>query len=208
MTIAIAWVRRVDDYEELLFVADSRLSGDGRVFDYCPKLSVTASPDCALGFAGYSGNGYPLMQQMGNAIAAYRPARDGAIDLVPLKTHLIKVMNEVASSVVRDLLLEGGHASIGGAPQLLKVHQHRNVSATAIFWPSRERPLEVQPYLLGRPLLTYERSDVWVLNPYTFRLVPDAAADARRGEEAALSFARQRLVGLLKKHSALAPKIG
>jgi hypothetical protein len=68
MTIAIAWVRTITDCEELVFVTDSRLSGDGRNFDGCPKAMILPRGDCAIAFAGYTGHAYPLMQQLALAI--------------------------------------------------------------------------------------------------------------------------------------------
>jgi hypothetical protein len=52
MTVAIAWVRAIRDCEELLFVSDSRLSGDGRNLDVSPKILTLPRTDCAICFGG------------------------------------------------------------------------------------------------------------------------------------------------------------
>jgi hypothetical protein len=67
MTVVIAWVRKIRNCEELVFVSDSRLSGDGRNFDACPKI-LQLRNDCAIAFAGYSGHGFPMMLQLALAI--------------------------------------------------------------------------------------------------------------------------------------------
>ncbi|MFO0641543.1 MAG: hypothetical protein U0183_20135 [Polyangiaceae bacterium] len=99
MTVLIAWTRSLGTYEELLFCSDSRNRGDGRVFDYCPKLMLLPRSDCVVGYAGYTGNAYPLMLQLANAISAFEPARERIMDVGKLVTHLLKVLDAVVSSI-------------------------------------------------------------------------------------------------------------
>ncbi|MBI4911728.1 MAG: hypothetical protein HY823_03235 [Acidobacteria bacterium] len=97
MTIAIAWIRQLKDCEELIFVSDSRLSGDGRIFDACPKILMLPRTDCAISFAGFTGHAFPMMAQLGLAIDSYSPSRNRAVDIAPLKKHAIKIFNSMAS---------------------------------------------------------------------------------------------------------------
>jgi len=99
MTIAIAWVRRIRDCEELLFVTDSRLSGDGRNFDATPKVMKFSRNDCAIAFAGYTGHAYPMMLQLSFAIDAYPPAQRGTLSLEALRKHALQVFNGIADSI-------------------------------------------------------------------------------------------------------------
>jgi hypothetical protein len=103
MTIAVAWIRTIRDCEELLFVTDSRLSGDGRTFDACPKVITLPRGDCAIAFAGYSGHAFPMMQQLAHAITAHGPLNRGAMDISAVRTHTIKIFDSmsrlIASSV-------------------------------------------------------------------------------------------------------------
>jgi hypothetical protein len=99
MTIAIAWIRKLRDCEELIFVSDSRLSGDGRNFDACPKILTLPRDDCAICFAGYTGHAYPLMLQLALAIDSYAPARRGSLDLGALKTHALRLFDGVALTI-------------------------------------------------------------------------------------------------------------
>lgn len=107
MTIAIAWVRTLRDCEELIFVSDSRLSGDGLNFDACPKVLTLPRSDCAIAFAGYTGHAYPMMQQLALAIDAYAPARRGSLDVTALKSHALKVFDGM-----KDLLKSSPNCSI------------------------------------------------------------------------------------------------
>ncbi len=99
MTIAIAWVRKLRDCEELVFVSDSRLSGDGINFDGCPKILTLPRSDCAICFAGYTGHAFPMMLQLALAIDSHAPSQRGALDLVALRSHALKVFDRMASQM-------------------------------------------------------------------------------------------------------------
>ncbi len=99
MTVAVAWVRRIHDCEELIFVSDSRLSGDGRTFDYCPKILTLPRSDCAIAFAGYTGHAFPMMLQLGLAIDAHTPARSRSIEIAAIRKHALKVFDSMAGSI-------------------------------------------------------------------------------------------------------------
>lgn len=103
MTVSIAWVRTLSSCTELLFVSDSRLCGDAREFDYCPKIMALPRSDCAISFAGYTGNAYPLMQQLSLAISASTPLKDRVMDIKTLKTHAIKIFDSMASSISTEI---------------------------------------------------------------------------------------------------------
>lgn len=146
MTVSIAWVRTLSSCTELLFVSDSRLSGDGREFDYCPKILTFPRSDCAISFAGYTGNAYPLMQQLSLAIDASTPLRDRVMDIKMLKTHAIKIFNSMANSISTNdkdqryptdvTFLFGGYSWIDKKFQIWKMEYSRKakgfVAKTAI----------------------------------------------------------------------------
>src|SRR5438067_12062359 len=92
MTIAIAWERRIGDCEELVFATDSRLSGDGRIFDASPKILTLPRNDCAIAFAGLTQDAFPMMLQLSLAISSYGPARRRSIDMSELRTHTLKIL--------------------------------------------------------------------------------------------------------------------
>lgn len=75
--------------------SDSRLSGNGYVWDDCPKLMLTRRRDLIVGFAGATGQAYPLLLQISNAISNYRSARDGHLEFFHLIGHLERVVTEM-----------------------------------------------------------------------------------------------------------------
>jgi hypothetical protein len=102
MTVAVAWVRTIHSCEELIFAADSRLSGGARTFDYCAKILTLPRSDCAIAFAGHTDNAYPMMHQLALAIDAFGPLRDRAMDIRQVRTHAIRIFDSMASSIRSD----------------------------------------------------------------------------------------------------------
>ncbi len=105
MTVAVAWIRTIRDCEELVFVTDSRLSGDGRNFDACPKIMTLPRTDCAIAFAGYTGHAFPMMEQLSLAIESYRPLQLGSLNLFSLKSHALKIFDSMSELIVSSPLL-------------------------------------------------------------------------------------------------------
>lgn len=290
MTIAVAWVRKTINCEELVFASDSRLSGDGRIFDGCPKILTLPRNGCAICFAGYTGDAFPLMLQLSLAIDSHAPAKRGSLKLSSLRTHALKVFNTMADQiqvsefvansedtepevtflfggyswdrkefqlwtisyyastksfeahpshwltfsnkagkiefrrrvkigdahnlgriafagdqaavarkllleklnanaytgdeyldwqpfeVVRDMLRDPHHSeTIGGAPQVTKVHQYMQSGPYGVFWPNKESG---KVHLHGRACLGYERIDRWVLDPDTLRTEAHQSSDS------------------------------
>ncbi|TBF68277.1 hypothetical protein ELG71_28665 (plasmid) [Rhizobium leguminosarum] len=99
MTIAIAWTRTISGCEELIFVTDSRLSGDGRTFDACPKTMTLPRDDCAIAFAGFTGHAYPMMQQLSFAIDAHAPLKRGSLELPQVKSHALKIFDAMSAQI-------------------------------------------------------------------------------------------------------------
>jgi len=98
MTISIAWTRKVSNYEELVFVSDSRLTG-GKKFDACPKILALPRTDCAIAFANTSGDAFSMMIQLSLAIDAYPPARKRQFELNLLLEHAVSVFNGMLEKI-------------------------------------------------------------------------------------------------------------
>jgi hypothetical protein len=98
MTIAITWVRKVQDYEQLVFVADSRISG-GASFDGCPKITRFVRTDCAASFAGDAAHAFPMMMQLGLALESFPKLARGAHELSRVKKHALKVLNAMLPQI-------------------------------------------------------------------------------------------------------------
>ncbi|MEZ7729837.1 hypothetical protein O3793_08545 [Granulicatella sp. 20925_1_28] len=54
-------------------------------------------------------------------------------------------------------------STIGGAPQIIKIYQHMNARIIGVLWPI-EDPVTT---ILGRKVLSYENTDVLVIDPVT-----------------------------------------
>jgi hypothetical protein len=77
--------------------------------------------------------------------------------------------------VIRDMLrMAGPHDSIGGAPQLAKVNQYMYATTVGVYWPDRQSGI---PVLQGRPVLSYEKVDRWMLDPDTLWLTHQWLSD-------------------------------
>lgn len=107
MTIAIAWVRRITDCEELVFTTDSRLSGTAFDFDACPKVLPLPRSDCAIAFAGDTDHAYPMMHQVAAAFEAHAPLRRRSMDLPAAKTHALKVIDAMGAAIRPSPLVHG-----------------------------------------------------------------------------------------------------
>jgi hypothetical protein len=119
MTVAAAWIRKIGNWEELVFVSDSRLSGDGRNLDVSPKILTLPRSDCAICFGGETEHAFPMMLQLTLAIDAHWPTREGSFPLSKLKKHALRVfggMAEYIQSTVHPVQneLPGAHFLFGG----------------------------------------------------------------------------------------------
>lgn len=102
MTVAIAWVRKRKDYEEMFFASDSRLSG-GQYFDACPKMLALPRQDSAIAFAGVSGDGFSMMLQLSLAIDAFPPAKTRGLALPSRKAHALNIFNEMSKRITTEV---------------------------------------------------------------------------------------------------------
>jgi hypothetical protein len=98
MTISMVWVRKVSTVEELVFATDSRLRA-GNAWDCGPKIFLLHRGDCAICFAGFTYYTYPIMEQFRNAIAMYPRARDRSMDLLDLKGHTLRVVQQMSTLI-------------------------------------------------------------------------------------------------------------
>jgi hypothetical protein len=107
VTVGIAWIRARERGQELWFASDSRLSGDGSVWDDCPKLFLSPRRDLAAAFSGDTAQAYPLLLQMANSMSAYQAAADGTLELTYLVEHLEHVANHMLGRIEADPLVRG-----------------------------------------------------------------------------------------------------
>lgn len=85
-------------------------------------------------------------------------------------TGLLRARDKLATSslnmepfeVLRDIIREGRHPSVGGPVQICKIYEHSNVAPVGVYWPDKETGTVS---LLGRPLMDYERFPWGVVDP-------------------------------------------
>lgn len=92
MTAIVAWIRSLGgNVDELCIAADSRLSGDGKNIDGCPKILPLPRGDIALCFAGETELAYPFLQQLYHTALSHRSARTRGLDITKYKSHITGV---------------------------------------------------------------------------------------------------------------------
>lgn len=94
MTLSLAWIRKVNKTEELIFASDSRLR-NGKAWDGCSKIFTLGRGDCALSFAGDTQYVYPMLHQVVNAVEMFAKARSRAMDIGAVRGHIIRVFNDM-----------------------------------------------------------------------------------------------------------------
>lgn len=107
MTIGVGWIRGDRAGGELWIASDSRLSGDGNLWDECPKLFLLPRRDALAAFSGSTGQAYPLLMQIANAIRAYGPSASGALEFFDLLGHLERLADSMLRSLVVDPQVTG-----------------------------------------------------------------------------------------------------
>ena len=94
MTLTAAWVRSVNDTEEMVFASDSRLTG-GLRWDCAPKILPLKRGDAVLAFAGHLTVAYPLLLQLSNTVDSWDQAFNRSQPLPEFKGHLVRVINDM-----------------------------------------------------------------------------------------------------------------
>jgi len=103
MSISVAWIRNLKGVEELCFISDSRLSGNGQKWDSCKKIFMLQGDTSILCFTGNTNIGFPLIQQIESAINSHRKSKQGYIDIKDLLGHLINVINNLVSTITLEI---------------------------------------------------------------------------------------------------------
>jgi hypothetical protein len=63
--------------------------------------------------------------------------------------------------VLRDMIRQGSHPAIGGAPQVAKVYSYLQSQVFAVAWPD----VDGTPHALGRPAMGFEQFDLPRIDP-------------------------------------------
>jgi len=98
MTLAVAWIRRIRDCEELIVASDSRLTG-GRTIDGCAKIILLPRSDAFLCCTGDTDITYPLASQVAFTINVYERSADRSLDIRDLRGHILKVLTKAVEGI-------------------------------------------------------------------------------------------------------------
>jgi len=98
---------------------------------------------------------YAAAQKLYRLLGNRGRLRRGGLDMEPF---------EILVSMIRD----PAYATIGGAPQIVKIYRHSNHMPYSVFWPNRASNVLT---LWGRTLLPYERQRYLGLDPDTLEVV-------------------------------------
>lgn len=134
------------DQTEKEFIAHERTGSRG--FGGLGKIEMAGDPEWVLAFR--------------DTLRALAQARFGRSMRQPVTARF----NMEPFEVIRDLLrTSDADATIGGAPQGVKIYQYLNSADLGVFWP---RLRNGRLFLSGRPLLDYERATIKsILDPDT-----------------------------------------
>lgn len=136
MTVVVAWKRKFKQgVEELCFASDSRLR-DGRTIDCAQKVFTLNRGDVAIAFAGDTAIAYPYILQVVNSLNGFRASRTRALDIIETRSHIIKILNQLVSSIDTPLedqkipdvqIVLGGYSWIKKEFHLWLIHYNENI---------------------------------------------------------------------------------
>jgi hypothetical protein len=183
MTLAVAWIRRIRDCEELVVVSDSRLSG-GRNLDSCAKLFSLPRSDSFLCCAGDTTITYPLLMQMVTAIGIFEKSRDRSLDVKHLRGHLMKILN----------------AAIAGVSTPIRELRYPERFTEFLFggysWVEKKFKIWRFSYSIPRRCFVHSPAQPWANGRAAILFAGDWQYEARR-----------RLVALLRHRDGITPRV-
>ncbi len=199
MTIAMTWIRILPNYQELVFVSDSRVSDD-RVFDSCPKILTLPRSDCAIAFSGYTGDAFPMMLQLSLAIDSYDRAKRGELSLISLREHALRVFNGMTETIRSRVFppqdesptakfLFGGYSWLSkrfDAWLIRYISKHNTFEANPISWVGYRKEFNSVGY-------SYSKRDQHVQKIGQLGII---------GDTSQVKIAKQRLANKIKENAA------
>ncbi len=102
MTLCIAWIRKVDESEELVFATDSCLSGGAEKWNTGIKLFELPRKDCLLCFAGTTARAYPLILNLISSMNSDDRLSDQRTDIYDVLFHLTELFSDLVKDIVKE----------------------------------------------------------------------------------------------------------
>ncbi len=102
MTLCVAWIRQVNDTEELVFATDSTLTG-GEKWDHGIKLFELPRKDCLLSFAGNTGRAYPLILNLVSSISFDKYLESAVTNIEEVLKHIADLFTDLIKEIVKEI---------------------------------------------------------------------------------------------------------
>jgi hypothetical protein len=102
MTLCAAWIRQINNVEELVFATDSSLTG-GEKWNQGVKLFELPRPDCLICFAGETSRVYPLILNLISSIKLNRRLQSSRTDIEEVLSYLVSLFTSLVSTIVNEI---------------------------------------------------------------------------------------------------------
>ena len=151
MSICCAWIRKVNNVEELVFISESRLRSFGS-WDCNPKIFTFSRTDCILSFTGNTMFAYPMMIQLKNLIDLNSKIQSRHQKLTIFKGNILKILNDMlkykSDYELPDVeFLFGGYCWDSQKFRIWKFHYQKGINifthAEVNFWKGIKGKLKV-----------------------------------------------------------------
>ncbi|MEI6821461.1 MAG: hypothetical protein WCL51_05970 [Bacteroidota bacterium] len=114
MTLCTAWIRQVNNTEELVFATDSTLTG-GEKWDNGIKLFELPRKDCLLCFAGSTFRAYPLILNLISSIKFNIYLKKPETDITEVLNYISDLFTNLIKTIVSEIKGEDIHELRSGA---------------------------------------------------------------------------------------------
>jgi len=108
MTLCAAWIRQLNNVEELVFATDSALTG-GERWDNGIKLFELPRKDCLLCFTGSTGRAYPLILNLVSSIKFNRRLESPATGIAEILNYVSELFTSLIKTIVSEVQGEDIH---------------------------------------------------------------------------------------------------
>lgn len=114
MTLCTAWVRQINNTDELVFATDSTLTG-GEKWDHGIKLFELPRKDCLLCFAGQTSRAYPLILNLVSSLQFNKRLENPETSISEILNHVSELFTSLIKTVVSEIPSENIHDLRGSA---------------------------------------------------------------------------------------------
>lgn len=114
MTLCTAWVRQINNTDELIFATDSTLTG-GEKWDHGIKLFELPRKDCLLCFAGQTARAYPLILNLVSFLKFNKDLENPETSIFEILNHVSELFTSLIKTIVSEVAGENIHELRGSA---------------------------------------------------------------------------------------------